>query len=279
MKATTKESKKTNRKWSAILNPNNRLITKKEVEAILRKGDIRLELGDISVWQEAFVHKSYIYHKQNISPKENKTLLPLQKKSNERLEWLGDALLQAVVTHYLYERYPNQNEGFLTKLRSELVRTRSLSNLATKLGFSKYLIVSHHVEVIGHGRMSARILENTFEAFVGAMYLDFSKKKNPAFGYEVVRRFVSAIVEKYADIVNMIVNNDNFKDQLMWHFQTHFNGAYPIYKKEKQENDYFFVSVAEPNSDKIVGRGRARSKKMAEQEAAKQALQHYLKQS
>jgi dsRNA-specific ribonuclease len=76
-------------------------------------------------------------------------------------------------------------------------------------------------------------------------------------------------------MADLVIKDDNWKDQLMWYFQKHFNGAYPIYNKEKHENDYFHIYVTEPNSTKVVGRGMARSKKKAEQLAAKQALQFY----
>jgi ribonuclease-3 len=154
--------------------------------------------------------------------------------------------------------------------------------LANKLGLAPYLIISYHVEFGCHGRINKRILENTFEAFIGAMFMDFSNLKdvpNYAYGYEVVRRFVITAIEKYVDIVEMIMKDDNYKDSLMWFFQKNFSGAYPIYNKEKFENECFHVMVKEPNSNNVVGRGSARSKKQAEQRAAKSALQYYAKKN
>jgi ribonuclease-3 len=273
-----------NKKWHTSLNPNNILISKKEIQDILLKGNINIEINDLSIWQHAFVHKSYIYKNDCtevysdaiIKKNSAENIIPLQEKSNERLEWLGDAKLQGSVSYYLWERYPEQDEGFLTKLRSKLVKTKNLSFLAQKLGLSTYLLVSYHVEFGCQGRTNPRILENTFEAFIGSMFIDFSTKVNPAYGYEVVRRFIIHLIEKYVDMVDLVITDENSKDQLMWYFQKKINGAYPVYLKEKYENECFYIYIKEPNTETVVGHGHARSKKQAEQNAAKNALTYYI---
>lgn len=273
-----------NKKWHSTLNPNNILISKKEIHDILLKGNIKLEINDLSIWQRAFVHKSYISKNDGLEVSSELTkgrnspenIIPLQEKSNERLEWLGDAKLQGSVSYYLWERYPEQDEGFLTKLRSKLVKTKNLSFLAKKLGLSTYLLISYHVEFGCQGRTNPRILENTFESFIGAMFVDFAKKVNPAYGYEVVRRFIITIIEKYVDMVDFVITDENSKDQLMWYFQKKFNGAFPIYLKEKYENECFYIYIKEPITETVVGQGHARSKKQAEQNAAKNALTYYV---
>lgn len=278
--------KEENKKWHTTLNPNNILLSKNSIKKILSKGKIDIDIKDIGIWQRAFVHKSYVKKETNANSSENNinekvrnfdSVIQLQEHSNERLEWLGDAKLQGSVSYYLWERYPKQNEGFLTKLRSKLVKTKNLSFLAKKIGLTPYILLSHHVEFGCQGRTNPRILENTFEAFIGAMFVDFSNKVNPSYSYEIVRRFVITIIEKYVDIVDLVMNDENSKDQLMWYFQKHFNGAYPIYLKEKHENDCFYIYIKEPDTEKIVGKGHARSKKQAEQLAAKNALGYYAK--
>jgi ribonuclease III len=295
--------KKKNNKWYTILNPNNKYIKEKEIESILEKGGVHsgahTKINNLSLWQKAFVHKSYITkicegknarndkesdsdsdsEKEINNTNEKLFQMPLQEESNERLEWLGDGQLQSAVSQYLFERYPEQDEGFLTKLRSKLVKTKNLSFLANKLGFSPYLVISHHVEFGCGGRTNQRILENTFEAFLGAMYLDFSQipnqKPDYSIGYKMVRKFFITLIENYVDLVEMVIKDDNFKDSLMWFYQKNFNGAYPIYKQEKIENDLFHIYVENPITQKIAGKGSARSKKQAEQIAAKNALQYY----
>ncbi len=275
---------KINKKWHTTLNPNNVFVTKKNIQDILQKGNIKIEINDLSIWQRAFVHKSYVLKYDSNDEKSCKSMnenssrrnspdnvISLQPKSNERLEWLGDAKLQGSVSYYLWERYPEQDEGFLTKLRSKLVKTNNLSFLAKKIGLTPYLLLSYHVEFGCQGRTNPRILENTFEAFIGAMFIDFSNKVSPAYGYEIVRRFMIAIIEKYVDMVELVIKDENSKDQLMWYFQKNFNGAYPIYLKEKYENECFYIYILEPNTENIIGRGHARSKKQAEQNAAKKS--------
>lgn len=298
--SSSSNSPKNGKKWFTTLNPTNALINREEIQRILAKGKITLPIKDLSIWQRAFVHKSYIVKKtkdknrdsqdrsssddydsprsQDLGELPTQDMLPLQERSNERLEWLGDAQLQSAVTEYLFRRYPEEDEGFLTKLRSKLVKTNNLCFLATKLNFSPHLIISYHVEFGCNGRNNKKILENTFEAFIGAMFIDFSHlkdKPNYAFGSEVVRHFVINVIERYVDIAEMISKDDNYKDSLMWFFQKNFSGTYPIYQKEKFENNCFYIYVEEPGSKKVVGRGSGRSKKQAEQLAAKDALQYY----
>ena len=272
------------KKWNTILNKNNILITKNEIQSILLKGNINVEINNLSTWHRAFTHKSYVLKaditgcNSNIDIDPTNSVIPLQKDSNERLEWLGDAKIQSIVSYYLWERFPDQDEGFLTKLRSKLVKTKNLAFLATKLGFSPYLLLSYHVEFGCHGRINQRILENTFESFIGAMFIDFTDKKNISYGYEIVRKFLITIIQKYVDMIEMIMKDENSKDQLMWYFQKNFNGLFPIYLKEKYENEHYYIYILEPNSETIVGKGQARSKKQAEQNAAQDALSYYVKQ-
>jgi ribonuclease-3 len=266
--------KENDKKWNTTLNPNNILLKKKDIQTILLKGNITNEIDDLSIWQCAFTHKSYIVKADCLIETES-LYVPLQQKSNERLEWLGDAKIQGVVSYYLWERYPDEDEGFLTKLRSKLVKTKNLAFLATKLNLSLFLLLSYHVEFSCDGRTNQRILENTFESFIGAMFVYFTNKQNSEFAYNIVTTFLITIIQKYVDIIEMIIKDENSKDKLMWYFQKKFNGAFPIYLKEKYENECFYMYILEPNSTLIIGKGFARSKKQAEQEAALNALLFY----
>lgn len=276
-----------------VYNENNFYITKEIIQSILEKANIKNEIGNLELWQQAFIHKSYyknndfvknekFYGTINVNVDDYKNVIPLQDRTNEVLEWLGDGVLQSVVAIYLFKRFKEQKEGFLTKIRSKLVKTETLSKLALSLGFDKYLILSKHIEIICNGRKNSRILEDSFEAFIGAMMSDFGSK-NEKDGFEICSKFIINIIEKTIDITELILVDDNFKDQLMRFFQKKFNGAFPKYDQKtiiQTTNDngvvnkkfHMFVKDIDNN---IIGEGIAKSKKEAEQKAAKAALMHF----
>ena len=277
-----------------VYNENNFYITKEIIQAILKKGNINKEINNLALWQQAFVHKSYYINndfKKNekffgsidsINIEDNKHIMPLQEDSNEVLEWLGDAIIQSVSAIYLYKRYNKQREGFLTKLRSKLVKTETLSKLALYLNFDKHLIISKHIEIICNGRKNARILEDSFEAFIGAMMNDFGSS-NEAEGFDICNTFIRNIIEQKIDITELIINDDNYKDQLMRYYQKMFGGKFPKYEQKNlittvTDNGIVnkkFQMIVRDNDNIIIGEGIARSKKEAEQKAAKNALMHF----
>ena len=279
-----------------VYNENNFYITKEIIHSILRKCNINKEINNLELWQQAFIHKSYCVNndfKKNekffgsidsidINDPQYSKILPLQKDSNEVLEWLGDGIIQSVAAIYLRKRFRTQREGFLTKIRSKLVKTESLAKLALSLNFDKYLIISKHIEIICNGRKNARILEDSFEAFIGAMMEDFGSS-NEIEGFTICNNFIINLMEQKIDITELIINDDNFKDQLMRFYQKKFNGKFPKYEQKTIitsmgdngiTNKKFHMFVRD-NDNNIIGDGIARSKKEAEQKAAKAALMHF----
>ena len=162
-------------------NFNNNLLSVKEVNKILSNFDIDQKITDLSIYQQSFVHKSYCKKKpEDINDdvelaEKPEGCLELQDGDNERLEFLGDSIISSTVAKYLFERYSDQDEGFLTRLRTKLVNGESLGDLAKKLDFGKYLLISRHVEDRCNGRNSLRILEDVFESFIGSIFLDFNE--------------------------------------------------------------------------------------------------------
>jgi dsRNA-specific ribonuclease len=150
-------------------NTLNQLITAEDVETILRSNGLDIKVNNINIYQKAFVHRSYL--KNNYGEEVDLTCVSLQDSCNETYEFLGDTILNAVVGSYLYERFPMENEGFLTKTRTKMVRGTSLGQLAKRLNFGKWVIISQHVDSEG-GRENLRILEDLFESFIAAIYLD-----------------------------------------------------------------------------------------------------------
>lgn len=260
------------------LNPNNRYIDANFIESIFHKLNINnFQLSDIKIYQQSFVHRSYIRQKKNIDNDEIPSdVVPFQTKSNEVLEFLGDSIIGDYVSRYLYERYPNEDEGFFTTLKSRIVKTESLYKFATYLEFNKYLIISNYVEV-QDGRNNEKLLENTFEAFVGAIYIDQGGLDFNPFSLVLPHKFIQNVMEQTTDFAQLNSIDDNYKDQLMRCFHQHFKGRHAIYKLidtiQNGNNRTFICGVVHPlDNNKIVATGSGRKKPIAEQQAAKEAL-------
>lgn len=278
-----------------VYNENNIYITKQNIQNMLKRGGIEDEIGDLPIWQKAFVHNSYCENNEELYKNEkfygvlneediinNPQILPLQPESSESAEWLGDGILQAVMAHYLYNRYYDQQEGFLTKLRSKLVKTETLSKLAIQLRFDKFIMVSKHIEIVCNARKNNTILEDAFEGFIGSMMCYFGKD-DKARGFDICYKFIVTLMEKYIDITQYIIHDDNYKQQLMIYFQKNFDGQLPVYKdvdtiNVKNEQGIvtrrFKVNVYDLNG-KLIGTGTQKSKRDAQQQAAKAALNKY----
>lgn len=208
---------------------------------------------DMKKYQLAFSHSSYV-HENHL------------KADYERLEFLGDAVLDLVVSDYLYNHF-DIKEGDMTKIRASYVCENACSTYASDLGFSDYIKVGHGEELEG-GRYKKVILADIFEALMGAIYLDL--------GFETVRQVVLKIVVPYIENPEIVFFSD-YKSSLQEFIQTEQRGLkYELIKEEgPAHNKQFTIEVS---VDGIVyGRGTAHSKKEAEQEAAKSALEKLAK--
>jgi len=268
------------------INPRNKILPKKFIRHILARHDIYDDINDLSLYQRALTHKSYVNTNNFISSSPNynihynKNVVPYQKKSNERLEFLGDSVIGQIVCEYLYDRYPDKDEGFLTKLKTRLVDRKSLARFCKYLNISEYILISNHMENI-HGRNTDKILEDVFESFICALYKDL--------GFMITKHFVISILENTTDFAKLLYIDINFKDRLLRFFQK--NGwEPPIYtagdmigpSHKRTFTMYANKVVYDKNSTKkiiikedIVGVGVASSKKEAEQIASKEALKFY----
>ncbi len=218
---------------------------------------IGYEFRDAHLLQMAFTHRSYI--------NENRTSLTGGKSShNERLEFLGDAVLELVVTEFLFAKYPDKPEGDLTAYRAALVNTVSISDAATKLGMNEYLLLSRG-ESRDTGRARAIILANAFEALIGALYLDA--------GYLTAKDFIAKnIFYKTEEVVEKRLWQDA-KSRLQEIAQEK-SGHTPSYELVNQtgpdHDKRFVIAVAVGHERLALGEGR--SKQEAEQDAAQKAL-------
>lgn len=151
--------------------------------------------GNISLYKMAFRHKSMALTLKNGS-----------KSSNERLEFLGDAVLGSVIAEVLFKLYPYKDEGFLTELRSKIVRRANLNQLGKKLGFEE--LINYDLKALNVGPHQGSLLGDAFEALVGAVYLDK--------GYDFTKDFITnRIIKPHIDIHTLEVTETNFKSKLI----------------------------------------------------------------
>lgn len=221
------------------------------------KDVLGVEFKDIQYLITAFTHRSYLNeHRKTVS------------EHNERLEFLGDAVLELVVTEYLYSNF-TEPEGILTNWRSSLVRTESIGAAATKMGFEPLLRLSRG-EKRGTDRARAQILANCFEAVVGAIYLDQ--------GYDSAKRLIdSAILTTFADILASGSWLDpKSRLQEVAQSQLGFTPVYRVVEEVGPDHDKIFTIAAEVDG-KIYGSGKGPSKQAAQQAAAEAALKKLTK--
>jgi len=265
-------------------NTKNIDITMQDVESIMHSyGSPDFKVKELKWFAQACVHKSYVDRPEiwaeQASTSTTMTItekpegcLALKLKDNEELEFAGDSVLSAIVGKYLKMRYPGQGEGFLTSLRTQIVNNNMLGELAKKMGFSPFLILSRHVEEVCDGRNNLRILGSMLEAWIDAI---MEHEGNEGVAYDMARRFFITIMEKHINFSKLIAEDTNFKDQLLRYFQAQYHQP-PRYKEVKVDGPphdrVFTMGVLDPNG-KVVATSTARNKKVAEQEASRLALE------
>jgi dsRNA-specific ribonuclease len=232
-------------------NPINTLINKDDVENILNYfGNIgldgsKLEINNLEPYRIAFTHESYYQSIQkNMSSSEtvsnNIYLDYIPNESNERLEFLGDHILKAIMGRYLYERFPNDREGFLTTLKIKIEKGKMLHKIGIILGFKNFILLSLQVEnqtLLDSriGRNTPSYYEDCFEAFVGAIFEDFGES-----GYIYADRFVRNVIEHIIDFSELNSTNDNFKDILQRYYQS-LKWKTPVYSPLTKEGPVYRV--------------------------------------
>lgn len=203
---------------------------------------------NMRLFKLAFFHKS-----MNNSDSGFKTY------NNERLEYLGDSILSTIVAEYLYKKYPGRNEGFLTKMRSKIVKRKTLNKVAESMGID--MILTKYTQ----GKMSYSMLGNAFEAMIGAIYIEY--------GYDKTRNYViSKILIKYLDMHTLETSDDNYKSQLLeWGQKEGRLISYKLLNKYKHDKrDRFKIGVYLDGKEISVADDY--NKKSAEQIASNRAL-------
>ena len=219
-----------------IFNPYNSLnmeISDSIIKNLLSNYGVKVnKIYNILLYKRAIVHKSYTKRPDFENNLSNITIvekpencLSLKTKSNERLEFLGDGVLECITKYYLYKRFPKADEGFMTEKKIALVKNEHIGKLAFEMGLNKWFIISKHAEekLI---RNNLKKLGCLFEAFLGALFLDFNKIEindeenwfknifSTGPGFQMAQIFIENIFEKHVDWDTLINNDDNYKNRL-----------------------------------------------------------------
>jgi ribonuclease-3 len=251
------------------LNLNNQLITLANVKEIFAKVNLDYTPKNIAPYIQAFTHKSYM-QKDGTIFNFNKNCVPLQKNCAENFEFVGDSFIENIVCLYLFNRYINEGEGNLTKIKQRIVDSKTLASFGRALQFQKWCLISNYMENTS-GRNSDKLLEDTFEAFVFAMYLDLGK--------DSVEQFVIAVIEKYIDFTEINKTDINYKHQLLELFQKFWNLT-PVYNKISEigpPHQKTYIVVAVDFLGNVLGTGTATMKRDAEQIASQNAIKLFQK--
>ena len=226
-------------------------------DARVSRATVELLVGrsvdDLSLYRRALTHRSLL----RIHPEH-------ALRSNERLEFLGDALLDLLVGEVLYDRFPDKDEGALTRLRARLVSERPLATYARCMNLGTHLLMSANAAQ-GEGRDNPSILADAFEALVGAVYQDQ--------GYEATRAFVRTQVLEPFDLMELAIRDENYKSQLLEHMQARSRAqpTYRVVQEEGPSHDKTFT-VEVRIGERAYEQGTAGSKQEAEQKAARRTL-------
>ena len=277
-------------------NPENKLLSETDLREIFDSNGLSgVPFNNINIYRCAFVHRSYTVMRNDDMQTGNENLpadcLPLQVASYERLEFVGDAILSACVSRYLFDRFPDQNEGFLSKIRTRIVNGKMLGSLAGKLGFGRFMIISKQLENL-QSRENPKILEDCFEAFIAAIYQDFQqpadftplpdhlKALSPltGAGYYMAESFIISVIEKYIDFAELVLARNNYKDLLVRHMQNTLQDIPRFYEMDvttTANGKKIFTYCVKDRSGAIIGRGKGESKKSAENIASKASLEYY----
>jgi len=236
-----------NKKSEKVLK---KLLSNDKIEELESRMGCKIKNKNLFI--QALVHRSYLEESEELTI------------SNERLEFLGDAILSLIVAEYLYSHFPEKDEGFLTKVRAKVVNRTALANAAESLDLSSFIIIGKNLS-LSFKNGARTVLSDALEAIVGAVYLDS--------GLDITKKFINRILIKPVSKDDDFLLDENFKSQLLEYAQSKRmdNPIYVVIDEEgPQHNRVFTVKVLIGRDEYGIGQGK--NKKSAEQDAAKAAM-------
>lgn len=286
-------------------NTKNIPITKKDVQYILQQCDIEYEIKDLSLFQMACVDKTYSheYINSHLVKHKNLTLadnvnnaMPIQTYSYERIEFLGDAIIELAAVSYIYSRFTGQNEKLMHRVKTNIVDRYALSKFAKVLGMDKFIVLSKQAED-KNKREDVKKLCDIFEAFMGALYQDVNNCnfKNDLYsnmrfegmsnlGFQICEAFYINIVEEEIDFEDIIANDSNHKSKLIQYYQHNYQirPTFRIINKETDgdsehghdsDDDCIFTIAVLDRHGKVLVTAEGETEKQAEQNVSRIALE------
>jgi dsRNA-specific ribonuclease len=236
-------------------NPLNTEITLSDVQSILTRYGLPNKVHNMEFYRRAFVHRSYTKRPQFENVQQNITIverpadcLPLSSKSNERLEYIGDGVLELTTKYELYRRFPKEDEGFMTEKKIAIVKNENIGKFAYEMGLHKWLIISRNAEE-KKIRTNLKKLGCLFEAFVGALFHDYNKMEldegwfqsffSSGPGFQMAQKFIENVFKKHVNWIELIQNDDNYKNILQVKIQKEFKVT-PHYVEIEHDADEGF---------------------------------------
>lgn len=285
-------------------NKNNKPVTTNWVQNLLKKYGVYQNINNLGIYQQAFIHTSYtipyvkeVCIRDNVLIKDNPDgCMLLADCSYERMEFLGDTIIDAIIGNYVYSRFQECNEGFLSTMKKQLVSRWTLGYLAEKCGFGEYMVISKTIEDKQSGRTEIKKLCDVFEAFIAAICIDFNNDKhvNPNCntnggnniywhlsgpGFQIAEKFIINLIEAndtYLDMTALITDDGNYKTKLRNYFrrtrQTDLiyitTEQYEINTKGNPSEAWLCSVYTKKNKDILLGVGTGKTQKDAEYNAA-----------
>lgn len=266
-----------------ILNEHNIPITEEIINGIFKKYNFDHSVQYLSNFQVSLTHVSYLKKSvikdktaallkdiDPISDEHKRHVMPLQQRDYNTFEYQGDAVIHLALTQYLYKRYPNSDQGFLTKLRTKLEKAETLSFLSKRMNLHKYVVIARNMEYSGARHNDVHLTEDIFEAFMCALFLEET--------YDKCKEFIISIIENEIDFPELISCDDNYKEKIMHYFHK-MKLKDPSYvdsdlsqKNNADAVNQTLVVYLKTQEGNVIGVGSGNTKSKAEQDAARDAL-------
>ncbi len=275
-------------------NKNNKPVNVNYIQNMLKRYGVYQNINNLALYQQAMIHTSYtipyikeICLRDNVGIKENPDgCMLLAEHSYERMEFLGDTIIDAIIGNYVYTRFPYSNEGFLSTIKKQLISRWTLGRLAEVCGLGEFMVVSKTMDDKQQARLDIKRLCDVFEAFIAAIYLDFNVEKHGFLasfltgpGFQVAEKFVIGLLEHpdtLIDMTELITDDGNYKIKLR-NYLRRMRQTDPIYTttENPETGEFTCVITTKRNRDTVIGTATTTNNRDAEHAAASVALKNY----